>query len=84
MGVSRENAGCLDSGTNFADILSNVLPQPHSLDKNKEKSSDSSVSVTLISLFSFLLEVHCIACITVFVFFRMEAVKYQNALQRRQ
>lgn len=46
MGVSRENAGGLDSGTNFAEILSNVLP-PHSLDKNKEKSSDSSVSQNL-------------------------------------
>lgn len=46
MGVSRENAGGLDSGTNFAEILSNVLP-PHSLDKNKEKSSDSSVSLFL-------------------------------------
>lgn len=43
MGVSRESASGLDAGTNFAEILSNVLP-PHSLDKNKEKSSDSSVS----------------------------------------
>lgn len=43
MGVSRESASGLDTGTNFAEILSNVLPQ-HSLDKNKEKSSDSSVS----------------------------------------
>lgn len=44
MGVSRESAsGCLDTGTNFAEILSNVLP-PHTLDKSKEKSSDSSVS----------------------------------------
>lgn len=49
MGVSRESAGGLDSGTNFAEILSNVLP-PHSLDKNKEKSSDSSVSYFLETL----------------------------------
>ncbi|KAK9759031.1 Core histone H2A/H2B/H3/H4 [Popillia japonica] len=40
MGVSRENAGSLDTGTNFADIISNVLPP--SVDKVKEKSSDSS------------------------------------------
>lgn len=40
--MSRENAGSLDTGTNFADIISNVLPQ--SADKVKEKSSDSSVS----------------------------------------
>lgn len=45
MGVSRENAGPLDGGTNLAEILSNALP--HSLDKNKEKSSDSSVSIFL-------------------------------------
>lgn len=44
MGVSRENTG-VDSGTNFAEILSNALPQSHLLDKNKEKSSDSSVSI---------------------------------------
>lgn len=43
MGVSRENAGPLDGGTNFAEIFSNALP--HSLEKSKEKSSDSSVSV---------------------------------------
>lgn len=46
MGVSRESAGSLDTGTNFAEILSNALP-PHALDKNKEKSSDSSVSSNL-------------------------------------
>ena len=39
MGVSRDTG---ESGTNFAEILSNALP-PSSLDK-KEKSSDSSVS----------------------------------------
>ncbi|XP_022916199.1 RING finger protein unkempt isoform X2 [Onthophagus taurus] len=39
MGVSREAAGSLDTGTNFQEILSNVLPP--SIDK-KEKSSDSS------------------------------------------
>jgi hypothetical protein len=38
MGVSRDTG---ESGTNFADILSNALP-PSSLDKSKEKSSDSS------------------------------------------
>lgn len=49
MGVSRENAGSLDTGTNFAEILSNALP-PHALDKNKEKSSDSSVSSKILVL----------------------------------
>jgi hypothetical protein len=43
MGVSRDTG---ESGTNFADILSNALP-PSSLDKSKEKSSDSSVSFSL-------------------------------------
>lgn len=44
MGVSRDAAGSIDSGTNFADIISSALPPtPH--DKAKEKSSDSSVSV---------------------------------------
>lgn len=38
MGVARDTG---ESGTNFAEILSNALP-PSSLDK-KEKSSDSSV-----------------------------------------
>ncbi|XP_017770912.1 PREDICTED: RING finger protein unkempt [Nicrophorus vespilloides] len=42
MSVSRENAGPLDGGTNFAELLSNALPQTHSLDKCKEKSSESS------------------------------------------
>lgn len=42
MGVSRDSAP-LDSGTNLAEILSNALPQS-ALDKNKDKSSDSSVS----------------------------------------
>lgn len=48
MGVSRENAGSLDTGTNFADIISNVLPP--SVDKVKEKSSDSSVSFYKITV----------------------------------
>lgn len=49
MGVSRESAGSLDTGTNFAEILSNALP-PHALEKSKEKSSDSSVSFKRASL----------------------------------
>lgn len=44
MGVSRDTGEC---GTNFAEILSNALPQS-SLEKNKEKSSDSSVSIKII------------------------------------
>lgn len=42
MGVSRDTG---ESGTNFAEILSNALP-PSSLDK-KEKSSDSSVNTMM-------------------------------------
>lgn len=80
MGVLRENAGCLDGGTNFADILSNVLPQPHSLDKNKEKSSDSSVSFTVCKLFSSIV----LLILVVFGCFRMEVAKCQNVLQHLQ
>ncbi|XP_049817862.1 putative E3 ubiquitin-protein ligase UNKL isoform X1 [Aethina tumida] len=40
MGVQRDTGDC---GTNLVEILSNALPS----DKNKEKSSDSSVSFTI-------------------------------------
>lgn len=46
LGVSRDTG---DSGTNLADILSNVLPQSSTDLKLKEKSSDSSVSKILCS-----------------------------------
>lgn len=50
MGVSRDTGDC---GTNFAEILSNALPQS-SLEKNKEKSSDSSVSIKIDKIHSAL------------------------------